>query len=192
MIPLQPGEKALCSRCDSVLAQGSRLGAHGTLVFSLTTLALAIPAMTLPFISAGKFGEERVSRLFTGVGSLWNNGMRGVAVLVFLLGGLLPLLLAALLATVEISRRLRRSWVGFDYAFRLARALEPWAIPEVQVLAVFVALIKLGSLVTVTIGLGCWCYCAMTVCLLVTQRSFDFDAAGLLAANHEPEHGLSS
>jgi len=126
------------------------------------------------------------------VASLWNNGMRAVAVLVFLLGGLLPILLAALLATVEINRRLRRTWVGSDYAFRLARSLEPWAIPEVQVLAVFVALIKLGSLVTVTIGLGCWCYCAMTVSLLISQRSFGFDAPGLLAANHEPEHGLSS
>src|ERR1022692_601753 len=86
-IRLAPGEKALCVRCDAVLAQGSRLGPDSALVFSLTGLILALPAMTLPFVGADKFGDERMSLLFTGVVALWDQGMRALSVLVFLCGG---------------------------------------------------------------------------------------------------------
>jgi paraquat-inducible protein A len=179
-IHLEPGEKALCVRCDTVLAHGSRLGSDTALVFSLTGLAFALPAALLPFMSAGKLGDERTSLLFTGVGSLWDGGMRVLAVLVFLCGGLLPLALLATLAVLHAPSRLGWQKTDFPLLFRAARVLEHWAIPEVQVLAVLVALMKLGSFVTVTIGPGFWCYCAMALSLLIAQDSFEFDSIALL------------
>lgn len=50
-------------------------------------------------------------------------------------------------------------------------------MPEVQVLAVIVALLKLGNLVTVTIGAGFWCYGAMSLALLLAWHSFEFQSA---------------
>jgi paraquat-inducible protein A len=189
---LAPGEKALCVRCGAVLAQGSRLGPDTALVFSLTGLVLTVPAAMLPFITAGKLGDERISLLFTGVASLWDRGLRTLAILVFLCGGLLPILLLATLAILHAPGRLGWPKDGLHFLFQAARFLGEWAIPEVQVLAVFVALMKLGSLVHVTIGPGFWCYCAMAFSLLIAQRSFDFDSAGPLAAVSEPEGALSS
>jgi len=162
-------------RCEAVLAQGTRLGPDTALVFSITGLVFALPAALLPFVSAGKLGDERISLLFTGVWSLWDGGMCPLAILVFLCGGLLPFALLATLAVLHASSRL--SWQGdFRPLFRVARVLQHWAIPEVQVLAVLVALMKLGSLVEVTIGPGFWCYCAMALSLLIAQHSFDFDS----------------
>lgn len=176
-IRLAPGDKALCVRCDAVLAQGTRLGPDTALVFSITGLIFALPAALLPFVSAGKLGDERISLLFTGVGSLWNGGMRSMAILVFLCGGLLPLSLLAILTVLHApSHRPGRQKANFHLLFRAARILEHWAIPEVQVLAVLVALAKLGSLVDVTIGPGFWCYCAMALSLLIALHSFDFDS----------------
>jgi paraquat-inducible protein A len=176
-IHLEPGEKALCVRCEGVLAQGTRLGPDTALVFSITGLLLAAPAALLPFVSAGKLGDERISLLFTGVWNLWDCGMGPLAVLVFLFGGLLPFALLATLAVLHTSSRL--GWKNNDlhFLFRVARVLQHWAIPEVQVLAVLVALMKLGSVVEVTIGPGFWCYCAMALSLLIAQHSFDFDSA---------------
>jgi paraquat-inducible protein A len=182
-IHLESGEKALCVRCDAVLAKGPGLGPDTALVFSLTGLVLAVPAVLLPFISAGKLGDERTSLLFTSVSSLWNGGMRTLAVLVFLCGGLLPLVLLVTLATLHAPARLGWSTASSRILFRVAHVLEHWAIPEVQVLAVLVALMKLGSLVDVTIGVGFWFYAAMALSLLIAQHSFNFDAP--LAATGE-------
>ena len=175
-IHLVPGERALCVRCDAVLAKGSRLGPDAALVFSVTGLIFAVPAALLTFVSAGKLGAERISLLFTGVGSLWEGGMRSLAVLVFLCGGLIPFTLLATLAAVHAPSRLGWPKARFHLLFRTARALEHWAIPEVQVLAVLVALMKLGSVVELTIGPGFWCYCAMALSLLVAQHSYNLDS----------------
>jgi paraquat-inducible protein A len=174
-IDLAPGEKALCTRCDAVLATGKRFGPDTALVFSVTGLILALPAAFLPFISAGKLGDERVSHLFTGVESFWGNEMQWVAVLIFLCGGLLPVALLAALAVLHAPAFFGWQPVAIRLLSRSAHLLEHWAFPEVQVLAVLVALMKLGSLVDVTIGPGFWFYSAMSLCLLVAQHSFDFE-----------------
>ena len=184
-VKLAPGEKALCIRCDTVLAQGSRLSPDSGLVFALTGLILAIPAAMLPFIHAGKLGEERGTVLFTGVLSLWEGGMRILALLVLFCGGILPLLLLLLLAVLHAVDRFQWTKMGMQSLYRTARFLEHGSIPEVQVLAVLVALTKLGSLVDVSIGAGFWCYCGMTISLVIAQHSFDFEVATLPAPGEE-------
>jgi paraquat-inducible protein A len=181
-IRLEPGEKALCVRCDAVLAQGVRARSHTALVFAITGLALAWPAALLPFVSAGKFGAERISLLFTGVRILWNSGMRALAVLVLLCGGLLPLAYLVILAVLHAPTRLDRQKSCFRLLVRSANGLEHWAIPEVQVLAVLVAMIKLGSIVNVAIGSGFWCYCAMVFSLLIAQHTSRFNPTVPLSA----------
>jgi paraquat-inducible protein A len=145
-------------------------------VFSITGLVLFLPAALLPFVSAGKLGAERVSLLFTGVRSLWDGGMRPLAILVVLCGGILPLALLAALTVLHAPARV--GWLKADFRLlrRAARILEHWAIPEVQVLAVLVALMKLRSLVDVTVGPGFCFYCAMALSLLIAQRSSASDS----------------
>jgi paraquat-inducible protein A len=175
MVALSPGQKARCTRCDTVMARGKHFGHNGALALTLAGLILAPPACLLPFITAGKFGDQRISLLFTGIGALWDNGMRATAMLVLLCGGLMPigmLLVMAVILAPERLQRLAGKTAGF---FAMARLLERWAIPEVQVLAVLVALLKLGSVVNVSLGAGFWCYCGMALALLFATRSFDFE-----------------
>lgn len=174
-VSLKPGEKAFCVRCDAVLVKGSRLGPDAALVFAITGLILAAPAALLPFVTAGKVGAVRLSVLFTGVEGLWGGGMRSLAVLVILCGGLLPVALLAILGAVHAPSRLGLSEASLGQLIRTARFLEHWAIPEVQVLAVLVALTKLGSVVDVTVGPGFWCYSAMALSLLLSQHSLTMD-----------------
>jgi paraquat-inducible protein A len=155
--------------------RGPRLGSDAALVFAVTGLVLAPPAALLTFVTAGKVGAVRMSQLFTGVESLWGGGMRSLAILVFLCGGLLPIALLGILGAVYAPKRLGLTDTSVGHLIRIARVLEHWAIPEVQVLAVLVALTKLGSVVNVTVGPGFWCYSAMALALLASQRSFALD-----------------
>ena len=185
-IPLAPGERALCTRCDAVLARRTRLGPDATLVFSITGLVLAVPASLLTFVRAGKLGAERLCTLFTGVGILWDGGMRLLALLVLLCGALVPFALLVTLGAVHAQSRFGWPTVDLRLLSRMARSLGHWAIPEVQVLAVLVALMKLGSVVDVAVGPGFWCYCAMALSLLIAQRTFEYDPGAAQIRAGEP------
>ncbi len=191
-IHLAPGERALCVRCDTVLARGSRFGRDATLVFTLTGLVLAVPASFLPFITAGKFGQVRGGLLFTSVEGLWDHDMRLLAIWVLLCGTVVPMALLGILAGVLLPARIGWSQKSSAFLSRAAHALGYWAIPEVQVLAVLVALMKLGSLVTVTIGAGFWCYAGMSLSLLLAWRSFLLRSPDLPSSNPSPTAATSA
>jgi paraquat-inducible protein A len=169
------------------LARGSRFGRDATLVFTLTGLILAVPALFLPFITAGKFGQERGGLLFTGVDGLWDNRMPVLGIWVLLCGAVVPILLLVVLAGGLLRARLGWSQGPSEFLSNSAHAMSYWAIPEVQVLAVLVALMKLGSLVNVTIGFGFWAYSGMSVCLLLAWRSFMLRPAELRSSAATPD-----
>ena len=130
-------------------------------------------------------GNERVSELFTGAGRLWDDHLGLLGVWVFLCGGLVPIALLAALVVWLLPQRLGRPQPDYPWLYPAIHALAHWAIPEVQVLAVLVALIKLGSLVQVTIGPGFWCYAGMSVALLLAFRSFEIELPAI-ASVREP------
>lgn len=174
---LAPGERADCSQCGTTIAERARFGPDTSLAFAVAGAVLAVPALILPFVQVSKFGAARASFAYSGVSALWDAEMRLTAIWVLLCGGLVPLLLLFTLLGLQLPRRLgRRGW-GESILHAAAHAFEQWAMPEVQMLAVLVALVKLGSLVHVSAGPGLWCYAAMAVCLLVAWRSFELDPA---------------
>jgi paraquat-inducible protein A len=188
-VRLAPGERALCVRCNTVLAQGPRLGSDTALAFTITGLILALPAALLPFITAGKAGHEHVGRLFTGAQGLWNHGMPLLAFWVMLCGGLAPAALLIALTALLLPARFGWKPVQPQFLTQAAHALGHWAMPEVQVLAVLVALIKLGKLVTVSIGPGFWFYAALSYALLFAWRSFDLESTRDGSFNTEDPEG---
>lgn len=175
VVPLAPGERALCHRCGTELARGGRFGADASLVFALTALILAVPAATLPFVTVGKLGAERVTHLATGARGLWAHNMHLLSIWVLICGVFAPILLLGVLGGLLASTRFTGLWGGTGPWIRAAYALEHWAMPEVHVLAVLVAMIKLGSLVHVTIGPGFWCYAVLSLMLLLAWRSFEME-----------------
>jgi len=174
-VALAPGERARCSRCGTPLAKGSRFGLDSALACATTGLILAVPAVALPFVTASKLANERVGVLFSGVGQLWDAGMRLLSVWVLVCGALAPLVLLGTLVAIVLPARLGRRAAPPRALNAAAHAIAHWAMPEVQVLAVLVALVKLHTIVGVQIGAGFWCYIAMSFATLLAWRSFDLE-----------------
>ncbi|WP_175414952.1 paraquat-inducible protein A [Nibricoccus aquaticus] len=171
-VALKSRQRAQCVRCGLTLAKGSRFGADTTAALVTAALILTIPALTLPFVTVGKLGSEHVGYLFSGARALWSENMQLLSLWVSLCAGLLPVVLLGLLAALTLPERFLKSAPWTTHLRRLAVAVAPWAMPEVYLLGVLVALTKLGSLVDVKIGPGFWCYAAMSVLVLLAWRNF--------------------
>ncbi|HVS54241.1 MAG TPA: paraquat-inducible protein A [Opitutaceae bacterium] len=173
-IALARGERASCARCGALLAARSRFDTDAPLAFALTGLLLAYPAFTLPLVKVAKFGSARDGLVLTGVAALWRHDMRLLAVWVLFCGALAPLALLVVLGGLLAPSRFALPWRTGASWWRAARALDHWAMPEVQVLAVLVALFKLGRLVNVSLQTGFWCYAAMAAMILLAWRTCEF------------------
>jgi paraquat-inducible protein A len=132
-----------------------------------------VPAVELPLVSVRKFGAEHSTYLFSGIRALWRDDMPLLSVWVALCGAVVPLALLVTLTMLAVGEhypgliKTRKFWI------RAASALQHWAMPEVQVLAVLVAFVKIGALVHVEPGPGLWYYAAATAAMLFAWRGAD-------------------
>ena len=171
-VALRTRQRAQCARCGLTLAKGSRFGSETTPALVTTALILAVPALTLPFVTVGKLGSERVGHLFSGARALWSEDMQLLSLWIVLCAGLLPVMMLCLLAMLTLPASFSKPAPWVSVVRRVLVAIAPWAMPEVYLLGVLVALTKLGSLVDVKIGPGFWCYAAMSVLGLLAWRTF--------------------
>lgn len=160
------------------MAERSWVGPAPALALAITGLVLAVPAMLLPFVSLQQFGQVRTSSLAVGFTGLWSHGFSTLGAWVLFCGVIAPVALLVLLVFI-LATDGRDPWQGWNRPLRgLAAFIEYWAMPEVQVLGVMVAFLKLGSIVTVKVGPGLWCYAVASVCMLAAWRRFSLQPVG--------------
>ena len=86
----------------------------------------------------------------------------------------LPVLRACALAYTLLPLRLGRAPApGAEAAFRLAAHLRPWAMAEVFLIGVVVALVKIGGMATVDLGPAFWAMAGLVVLVVYEGTALD-------------------
>ena len=162
--PVPKGARATCIRCGTVL-MAPRDGAMTQIVMlAATALILMVAAVFFPFLELHTHGLERKSSVFD-------------AVLAFSGGPMLPLsfAVAALIVVLPATRFLALLYVfapmalGWQPApraramFRLAETIRPWAMAEIFIIGVAVALVKVAGLAHVTLGPAFWAFVGLVI-----------------------------
>lgn len=154
-----PGAVTRCPRCAAVLHRQSFQGPDFTLALASATLIVQIIANSFPIVSLNLQGLKSSATLPGTAGMLMTQGFETVAVLVFMGVVLVPTLLLCCTLHVYGGLLLGRVLPGFRHVARLLFALPPWAMIEVMMLGIIVAVVKLRAYADVTPGLGLWAYC---------------------------------
>ena len=173
--PLAPGMSAECIRCGATVATRPAGGGDVTLALTIAALVLYIPANIYPILSMSLYGSYSENTVWDGVVSLMQHDEYFVAAIVFLASIVIPLLkllgLTFLVASVKWGkgRRLRAR----TKIFQFIDAVGPWAMLDVFLLAVLVALVKLGDLARVIPGPGLVAFTCVVVLTMLASQSFD-------------------
>ena len=174
--PLSKGAAAECFRCGTFLGvRKTSASLHATAALSLAALILYFPANMYPILRMTMYGATTESTIWDGVVSLMRHDQWGVAIVVFLASIVVPLLkLLALFFLVGSSALpVGRGFRGRTALYRFIDRIGPWAMLDVFLLAILVALVKLGELATVFPGPGLLAFTAMVVLTMLASAAFD-------------------
>ncbi|PWB34811.1 paraquat-inducible protein A [Pseudomonas sp. SDI] len=158
---LKRDEKAQCPRCGYELYAHRHNVIDRSLALVLAALLLYVPANFLPIMQLHLLGQNANDTVWSGVLGLYNSGMAGIAVVVFLCSMAIPLLKLLCQLAVLLSIRLD---IGRSYGlllYRIYHHLRDWGMLEVYLMGVLVAIVKLVDLADLSLGLGLLCFISL-------------------------------
>ncbi len=165
------GQKARCVRCHAVLMAPRDSAMTKIVMLSITATVLMMAAIWFPFLTLQSQGlSQRASVLD--------------AILAFSTGLMLPLSLAVA-ATIVVLPLVRLGAIlyalapmaigyapapGAIKAFRLAEVMKPWAMAEIFIVGVMVALVKVAGLAHLTLGPAFWAFTALVIVTVLNDN----------------------
>ena len=172
--PLQEGSVSKCSRCGAVLQRHKRDSLNRTLAWTIAGLILFVVANAFPFLDLKKGDLIRQTTLITGVMELYKQGMRSVAVVVFLTSILFPAIqLAGLLYLLLPLKVKLLPWWKPALVFRSIQRIHPWAMMEVFMVGILVSMVKLAKLAKVVPGIAIYSFAILIFVLAAAASSLD-------------------
>ena len=172
--PVPPRMRACCVRCGTTLRKRlTTLRSNSrTAAIALAALILYPLAVTLPMIRVEKFGHHNEASILEGTATLLASGHIVVGLIVLFCSIVLPLgKLATLLALSAGGLRLRNEHRALSY--RIIEWTGRWGMLDVLLIAVLVAVIKLGDLLEVTAGPAALAFTCCVVLSLLATAAFD-------------------
>jgi paraquat-inducible protein A len=172
---LSRGQRAECPRCGATVSEGPHGSLQLTAALAIAALILYVPANIYPILRMHFYGAYSENTVWDGVVSLAQANQYFVALIVFLASIVIPVMkLAGLLYLVIAARfKLGRRLRGRTRIYRFIDVIGPWAMLDVFLLAVLVALVKLEKLATILPGPGLAAFAAVVVLTIMASASFD-------------------
>ncbi|MFO6465897.1 paraquat-inducible protein A [Jannaschia sp. KMU-145] len=163
-----------CVRCRTVIAVGRPEAILRIVVLAATSLVLMSIVVFYPFLSLRNGMFTSRASVFDTVMSFSEGIMVPLSIAVAIFVIVLPVTrLGLLIWALGPLTAERKPWTGAAFALRWAEILRPWAMAEIFMVGVAVALVKLADLATLSMGPAFWSFAAIVVITAVqdTQMS---------------------
>ncbi|WP_372763039.1 PqiA/YebS family transporter subunit [Pseudoalteromonas sp.] len=165
----------VCTRCYSKTYVRNPHSVQKAAAWLITSIVCYIPANVLPIMHTISLGDETPSTLIGGVITLWQSGSYPIAAIIFLASVVVPLAKALVLSFLcfMVAKPTNKHTKGYTRIYQLTEFIGKWSMIDVFVVAILVALVQLGNLMSVTPGLGIVFFTAMVICQMLAAHAFD-------------------
>lgn len=173
-IPTRPAGRAsaACTRCGSDIPTGSHpRSAARAAALALTALILYPVALLSPVMTIERFGHESAASIWEGTITLLAEGHLAVGLAVLCFSILAPVAKLGAIFTLTAGVSLRAHHRAATYRF--VEWVGRWGMVDVLLVAVLVAIVKLGDLVEVTPGVGAAVFGMVVVLSMLASAAFD-------------------
>lgn len=164
---------ATCPRCGAVLCRADRQSIERSLALAFTALILLVIGNLHPIVGLNIQGQHIETTVFGAAHQLWREDMSLIAILLMATTVLIPLIELSVLIWLLLPLRQGRRPVGFVRLFKTFRLAHPWAMVEVFILGVLVALVKLSHMADVLPGTAIWCFALLMLVLTALSTTLN-------------------
>lgn len=164
-----------CQRCGEALHGRLPRSLQRTWALLVAATIMYLPANIYPIMTTTHLGEANPSTIVSGVIQLWQMGSYPVATVIFIASILVPV--GKLLALGWLCIAVRRSG-GYHRTvrtrlYRLTEFIGRWSMVDVFVVAILVALIRAGALMSIAPGPASLAFASVVVLTMLAAITFD-------------------
>ena len=164
-----------CPRCGAALHLRLTDSLPRTVALLITAVILYVPANVLPIMITEQLGRAVDSTILGGVVFLWKHGSYPVASVIFIASGLVPLgkMLALAVLCWAASRGEVTRPQEHAVLYRVTEFVGRWSMVDVFVVAILVALIQLGGVLSIRPGAAGLAFAGVVMISMLAAESFD-------------------
>lgn len=164
---------ARCPRCGHVLTTHREDYKERAFSFALAALVFLIISFNFPFLTLDSAGIENSMTLFQTVSLLSSYGAHIIALIIFLIVILLPLVMLVMTLAVAGSLLTQRFPKHLVAVARWLYQLNTWSMVDVFAIAVVVSLVKMITMAHIEFGVAFWSYLAFAVTFILAISNLD-------------------
>jgi paraquat-inducible protein A len=172
---LSPTSMHNCPLCGAPLHLRMTDSLQKTIALVVTAMMLYIPANLLPIMTTTQLGTPEDSTIIGGVVLLIHHGSYPIAAVIFIASVIVPSgkLLAICWLCLSVSRGQQTSLEQRTKLYRVTEFVGKWSMTDVFVVAILVALIQIGGLLSITAGPAAIAFGGVVIVTMLAAHSFD-------------------
>jgi paraquat-inducible protein A len=162
-----------CNNCGARLHSRKDHSIQKTLALLLTGIIFYIPANLLPMLATRLLGSDSSSTIIGGAIALWKHGSYPIAAIIFIASVLIPLAKFCSMFWLCFSIRQSHQPLMRTKIYRINEFIGRWSMIDVFVVAVLVAMLQMGNLITIIPGPAAAAFCCSVILTMLAAQNFD-------------------
>lgn len=172
-VPSPTPLRIACCRCTSRLKPRSKGSLGEVLAWSLTAGILLVPANILPVMTVTSLGRTQEHTIWSGVVDLFVGGDWAIASVVFIASIVIPWVKILALVMLVLTAGASHAGPFRSRVYRVLERIGKWSMLDVFLVALLIAMVKLGPLAEVIAGPGILAFGLAVVVTMVATKKFD-------------------